>query len=149
MAEQIKYISVFRYDDGCEFNIYNTYTSLDKAKKGWKKDVKDFLSYGPDDASTLYLFKLALDTNEMKQLKQHLQALKKDNEYVYDSEFIDFMEALYQNNHFERITYMTCDGNYEILEMAEHDGIDEDKLWSNEKLYKKYLNRYIKQEICL
>ena len=149
MTNVVKYVSVFRYDYGTEFSIYNTYTSLTEAKKGWKKDVKDFLSYGPDDASTLYLFELMLNADEMKQFEQHLNIYNKDDTYSDNPEFIEYMESLYQNKGFKRITCMTCDGNYDILKMAEQDGIDEDTLWSNEKLYKKYLNRYIKQEICI
>lgn len=149
MAEQIKYASVFRYDHGEEFNIYNIYKSFEEAKKGWKKDVKDFLSYGPDDASTLYLFELALSTSEMNQFKQHLKAFETEDEYSYDSKFTEFMEALYQNEGFKQITHMTCDGNYDIIKLAKQDGIGENKLFNDSKLYNKYLNKYIRKEICL
>ena len=71
------YLTYFRYDRGEYYSIYNLDTSLQRSVKSWKEnDLPNFLGYGPDDVSQLYLVKCDLTKDEVQLIKDFMESGK-------------------------------------------------------------------------
>ena len=136
------YLIVDRYDRGEFYNIYGKgiYTNLDEAKKDWEDAVKSFLSIGPDDVYLLSLVECNLDDAKLKELENHISKLNTIDGYNYDEDYTKFMdenvnvyEAIYGPEGYDSV----C----EIQDAIEDDGKD----WEDEKVFKRYLNKYYKK----
>ena len=87
------YLTYYRYDRGECYSIYNLETSLQRSLKSWKEtDLPDFLGYGPDDVSQLYLIRCNLSKSEVQLIKDFM---KSDKEY--DKDFYELMERLHDD----------------------------------------------------
>ena len=79
------YLTYFRYDRGENYSIYNLDTSLNRSLKSWKeKDLPNFLGYGPDDVSQLYLVKCDLTKSEVQLIKDFMESGQDYDKDVYD-----------------------------------------------------------------
>ena len=84
------YLTYFRYDRGECYSIYNIETNLKRSLKHWTdEDLPDFLGYGPDDVSQLYLVRCDLTKSEVQVIKDFMES---DEEYNKD--FWDLMEKI-------------------------------------------------------
>lgn len=159
------YLTYFRYDRGEDYSIYNLDTNLKRSLKSWKeKDLPNFLSYGPDDVSQLYLVKCDLTKSEVQLIKDFMNS----NE-DYDKDFYDLMDSKVHDCYEE----IYCTSGDEICDVIDfvcqycrttvlfteflpyHSTLnfnDEDELkeqvqeivFDNEDLWKIVLTKYIK-----
>ena len=80
------YLTYFRYDRGECYSIYNLDTSLNRSLKSWKeKDLPNFLGYGPDDVSQLYLVKCDLTKSEVQVLTDFMNSTEDYNKDFYEN----------------------------------------------------------------
>ena len=106
------YLTYFRYDRGEYYSIYNLDTSLQRSVKSWKEnDLPNFLGYGPDDVSQLYLVKCDLTKDEVQLIKDFMESGKE-----YDKDFYDLMEQLHDRN--EEIYSTTGDECWSVVEFV-------------------------------
>ena len=104
------YLTYFRYDRGETYSIYNLETSLKRSLNHWyDKDVPNFLGYGPDDVSQLYLVKCNLSVSEVDIIKNFMNS----NE-DYDKDFYELMKTI--DNNSDEIRFTTGDEVWEVLE---------------------------------
>jgi hypothetical protein len=105
------YLTYFRYDRGECYSIYNLDTSLNRSLKSWKeKDLPNFLGYGPDDVSQLYLVKCDLTKSEVQLIMDFMNSNQE-----YDEDFYDLMDNKV-HDHYEEICSTSGD---EILEVVD------------------------------
>ena len=79
------YLTYFRYDRGECYSIYNLDTSRQRSVKSWKEnDLPNFLGYGPDDVSQLYLVKCDLTKDEVQLIKDFMNSNEEYNKDFYD-----------------------------------------------------------------
>jgi hypothetical protein len=106
------YITYFRYDRGETYSIYNLDTNLKRSLKSWKEtDLPNFLGYGPDDVSQLYLVKCDLTKSEVQIIKDFMSSDKE-----YDKDFYDLMDRLHDNS--EEICFTSGDGIWEVIDFV-------------------------------
>lgn len=104
------YITYFRYDRGEQYSIYNLDTSLQRSVKSWyNEDLPNFLGYGPDDVSQLYLVKCSLPKSDVEIIKNFMNS----NE-DYDEDFYNLMETV--DDIGEEIFCTSGDEVWEVLE---------------------------------
>lgn len=137
------YLIVSRYDRDEFYNIYGkgVYTDLEEAKKDWKKELKSFLSMGPDDVYIIGLVQCQLSDNELKELEDHIKKFDTEDSYEYNSNFINFMKAhlnIYDDAIYGPDGY---DGASEIWEEAEDNSEDPE----DDKVFTKYFNKYYRK----
>lgn len=156
----IVYVTYFRYDRGETYSLYHIDRNKTSSIKHFKEeDLPNFLGYGPDDVSQLYLVKCKMDKSDYEFLKEW-----KDNSSVdeYDVEFYGIMEDLHDTVDMDDILYSTTgDENFEVLEYFCNNcnpsdyltDIPEDEddlkyelqqvLFDNDSIYEKILKEYI------
>ena len=79
------YLTYFRYDRGEEYSIYNLDTSFQRSWTSLKEtDLPNFLGYGPDDVSQLYLVKCDLTKSEVQLLKDFMDSTEEYNKDFYE-----------------------------------------------------------------
>ena len=84
------YLTYFRYDRGESYSIYNLDTSFQRSWKSLKEtDLPNFLGYGPDDVSQLYLVKCDLTKSEVQVLTDYMNSNKD-----YDKDFFELMKKV-------------------------------------------------------
>jgi hypothetical protein len=106
------YLTYFRYDRGECYSIYNLETNLKRSLKHWTdEDLPDFLGYGPDDVSQLYLVKCNLTKSEVQIIKDFMES---DEEYNKD--FWDLMEKI--DDDREEICCTSGDEVWEVLDFV-------------------------------
>ena len=137
------YLIVSRYDRDEFYDIFGKgiYTDLEEAKKDWKKELKSFLSIGPDDVYILGLVQCQLNNNELRELEDHIKKLNTIDGYSYDKNFINFITThlnIYDDAIYGPDGY---DGLCEIQEAIEDDGEDPEDI----KVFNKYFNRYYRK----
>jgi hypothetical protein len=104
------YLTYFRYDRGENYSIYNLDTNLERSLKSWKeKDLPNFLGYGPDDVSQLYLVKCDLTKSEVQLIMDFMNSNQE-----YDEDFYDLMDNKV-HDHYEEICSTSGDENWEVV----------------------------------
>jgi hypothetical protein len=104
------YLTYFRYDRGECYSIYNLDTSLNRSLKSWReKDLPNFLGYGPDDVSQLYLVKCDLTKSEVQVIKDFM-----DSDKDYDKDFYNLMNNKVHKCH-EEICGTSGDETWEVV----------------------------------
>lgn len=158
------YLTYFRYDRGEEYSIYNLDTNLKRSWKSLKEsDLPNFLGYGPDDVSQLYLVRCELTKSEVEVLKDSMTSSE-----GYDKKFYDLMKKI--DRESEELWNTTGDESWSVVEfVCEYcrtfvlfdemspyystlDFDDEDELkeqiqeiiFDNDDLWDKILKKYIK-----
>lgn len=134
---QATYILASRYEDDEWYTIYATYKTLEEAKKDWKKELKSFFEYGPDDCTSLILAKCELSEEQFNKLQDHIKQCDVDDMHMYDEEFTAFMREIFYD-HGDKIHWEGCDGVFEIHERAEDNGEDPE----DNKVFTKYFDQY-------
>lgn len=84
------YLTYFRYDRGESYSIYNLDTNFQRSWKSLKEtDLPNFLGYGPDDVSQLYLVRCNLTKSEVQVLKDFMTSPNS-----YDKDFYELMKRV-------------------------------------------------------
>ena len=106
------YLTYFRYDRGETYSIYNLETNLKRSLKSWKEtDLPNFLGYGPDDVSQLYLVKCDLTKSEVQIIKDFMESDKE-----YDKDFYDLMKII--DDKSDEICCTSGDEVWEVLDFV-------------------------------
>jgi hypothetical protein len=80
--------------------------------KSWKEeDLPNFLGYGPDDVSQLYLVRCSLKKSEIQLIKDYMESDKE-----YDKDFYDLMERVHDDN--EEICCTTGDEVWNVVDFV-------------------------------
>lgn len=107
------YLTYSRYGRGEVYHIYNLDTNLARSLKSWnKKDLPDFLSYGADDISQLYLVRCDLTKSEIQLIKDFMDSRKEYRRDVYN-----LMDNKI-HDHYEEIRATSGSESWEILDFA-------------------------------
>ena len=157
------YITYFRYSRDENYTIYHIDLNKTKAKNHYKKeDLPSFLSYGPDDESTLVCQEVELTDSEYNKLLELSEKVED-----YDRETIDFMTKIYDSadefiysdsceTNLDLIDYFIECGKYDMSKYLDPEldlediTVDElretliDTVWNDEELYQKVLKDFIK-----
>lgn len=134
------YILASRYEHDEWYVIHATYETLTEAEKNWKKELKSFFKYGPDDCTSFILAKCELSEEQFNRLQDHIKQCDNDDTHIYDEEFTTFMREIFYD-HGDKIHWEGCDGVLEIYEKAEDKGEDP----NDDKVFTKYFNQYFKR----
>jgi hypothetical protein len=107
------YVTYFRYDRGESYSIYHLDTSMRNSIKHWKEeDLPNFLGYGPDDVSQLYLIRCNLTKTEVEVLKESMTSGNEN-----DIEFINLIDSIHKETDDNDIIYCTTgDENFDVLQ---------------------------------
>ncbi len=147
------YITYDRYEHDEWFNIYQITTKMSEVRKEYKKNLIDFISYGPDDCHSYQIQIVDLTKEEYELLKSHV-----DNTIDDDDEFMELMIKIYDECRWCHYPDSNClistDGCSDNVDMVdfwiEYKGLDEDDrdqieedIYNDENLYQKVLKKYI------
>ena len=107
------YVTYFRYDRGETYSIYHLDTSMRNSIKHWKEeDLPNFLGYGPDDVSQLYLIRCNLTKTEVEVLKESMTSGNED-----DIEFNNLIDSIHKETDDNDLIYCTTgDENFDVLQ---------------------------------
>jgi hypothetical protein len=106
------YLTYFRYDRGESYSIYNLDTSLQRSWKSLKEtDLPNFLGYGPDDVSQLYLVRCNLTKSEVQLIKDFMTSTEE-----YNKDFYDLMEKVH--TYSEELWSTTGDEVWSVVEFV-------------------------------
>ena len=107
------YVTYSRYDRGESYSIYHIDTSMRSSVQHWKeKDLPNFLGYGPDDVSQLYLIRCDLTGPEIEVLQE-----ARTSQSDFDIEFENLMDSIHEEVDEDDIIYLTSGEEcFEILE---------------------------------
>ena len=133
------YILASRYEYDEWYIIHATYETLVEAEKNWKKELKSFFKYGPDDCTSFILAKCELSEEQFAELQRHIKLCDEKDMYAYDEEFTTFMREIFYDNG-EKIYWEGCDSVLEMYQKAE----DKDEDLEDDKVFTKYFNQYFK-----
>lgn len=108
------YVTYFRYDRGESYSIYHIDTSMRSSVQHWKeKDLPNFLGYGPDDVSQLYLLRCNLTKTEIEVLKESMTS----GSDSYDVEFDNLIDSIHEEMDQDDLIFCTSgDECFEVLE---------------------------------
>ncbi len=107
------YLTYFRYDRGENYSIYHLDTNLKRSLKSWcEDDLPNFLGYGPDDVSQLYLSRCNLTKSELEVIKNFMESSKE-----YDKEFYELMNRI--NDDVSDDDMICCTSGDEVWEVLE------------------------------
>lgn len=137
---KVIYILATRYEHDEWYNIHATYETLAEAEKNWKKELKSFFKYGPDDCTSFILAKCELSEEQFEELQYHIKQCDEKDMHAYNEGFTTFMREIFYDNG-EKIHWEGCDGAFEIYEKAEDKGEDPE----DDKVFTKYFNRYYRK----
>ena len=142
-----KYYIVFNSYGSESFNIHGVCTKKSDGVKLFKEQIKDFLSYGPDDITYLRLVKVELEPEEVEVLK-----LNNDS-----TEILELLEDEIWSRDCDELLVEGCDTIYtEIipsycrdhnLNPDDEDDFDEGQeiLLNDDEMFSNYINRYIEE----
>ena len=106
------YLTYYRYDRGESYSIYNMDTNLQKSLKSLKEtDLPNFLGYGPDDVSQLYLVKCELTKSEVQLIKDFMTSTED-----YNKDFYELMEKVH--TYSEELWSTTGDEVWSVVEFV-------------------------------
>lgn len=140
MANKTICILASRYECDEWYVIHATYETREEAEKNWKKELKSFFEYGPDDCTSFILAECELSEEQFTKLQDHIKQCDEDDMHMYDEEFTAFMREIFYDRG-DKIHWEDCDGALEICEKAEDN--DEDP--NDNKVFTKYFNQYFKR----
>ena len=141
---KVAYLIVDRYEHHEFYDIYGKgiYNSFEEAKADWKKELYDFLAYGPDDCHSFMLVQLELTDEEYTKLEQLVTDYKDGTVDREAEDFTKNMEALVYRPESKQIYSEDDSANVEICEMAEADGYSNNDLTDNPDTYSTYFEKY-------
>jgi hypothetical protein len=161
------YLTYYRYDRGECYSIYNLDTSFKRSLKSLKEtDLPNFLGYGPDDVSQLYLVRCDLTKSEVQILKDFMNSGKDYNKDFYELmnnkvhdrfeelwsttggetwSVVDFVceycrTYLLYNLMSQYIPSLNFNDEDELKEQVSEIIFDDDNLW--DKVLEKYIKMY-------
>lgn len=142
------FINFTSYDGNEWVVIHHVGTDMTESVQEFKKNLKDYLSMGPDDCHSFNLIKVNIKNKDYDRLMTITlrEELNED-----DLEFFTELEETY---NFDYICYDDHSGNYEIVKLycednsldSEDDDVFEDVfelLMNDEKLYETYIDKYL------
>ena len=150
------YITYDRYEHNEWFNIYQITTKMSEVRKEYKKNLIDFITYGPDDCHSYQIQIVDLTKEEFELIKNHI-----DNTVGYDDnddDLMKLMEKIYDECRWCQYTDTNCllctDGCSDYVDMVdfwiEYKGLDEndrdqieDDIYNDDTLFQKVLKKYI------
>lgn len=142
------FINFTSYDGNEWVVIHHVGTDMTVSVQEFKKNLKRYLSIGPDDCHSFNLIEVSLKNKDYDRL----MTITLQNEL--DEDDLEFFTKLEETYDFE---YICCDdnsGNYEIINLycednnldSEDDDVFEDVfelLMNDEKLYETYIDEYL------
>jgi hypothetical protein len=142
------FINFTSYDGNEWVVIHHVGTDMTESVQEFKKNLKDYLSIGPDDCHSFNLIKVNLKNKDYDRL----MTITLQNEL--DEDDLEFFTELEETYDFEYICYDDHSGNYEIVKLycednsldSEDDDVFEDVfelLMNDEKLYETYIDKYL------
>ena len=148
------YITYDRYEHNEWFNIFQITTKMSEVRKEYKKNLIDFISYGPDDCHSYQIQIVDLTKEEYELLKNHINDTIEYNE----DECMELMEKIYDECrwcHYPNSNCLVstdgCSDNVDMIDFwIEYKGLDEndrdqieEDIYNDETLYQKVLKKYI------
>mgnify|MGYP006923203558 CR=1 FL=1 len=142
------FINFTSYDGNEWVVIHHVGTDMTESVQEFKKNLKDYLSIGPDDCHSFNLIKVNLKNKDYDRL----MTITLQNEL--DEDDLEFFTELEETYNFDYICYDDHSGNYEIVKLycednsldSEDDDVFEDVfelLMNDEDLYETYINKYL------
>lgn len=144
------FINYTRYEHDEFIVIHHIGTDEDTSIQEFKKNLKDFLSFGPDDCHSFRLVQVDLKNKDYNRL------MKLPLEDSLEGDDHDFFVELSDDYDFDcnLVCYEDNSGNYEIVNMYCEDhnlDSDDDDVWDevndllrdDEDLYETYINKYV------
>lgn len=151
------YITYDRYERNEWFNIYQITTKMSEVKKDYKKNLFDFISYGPDDCHSFQVQIVEMTKQEYEQFMSWInedQSL--EDRGSNSSELFNKMVEIYEKVNENNTLLMTdgCSDNGDIIHYyGSKKGLDTDdddiyyevqeELLSDDDLFRKVLKNYI------
>jgi hypothetical protein len=142
------FINFTSYDGNEWVVIHHVGTDMTDSVQEFKKNLKDYLSIGPDDCHSFNLIKVNLKNKDYDRL----MTITLQNDL--DEDDLEFFTELENTYDFDYICYDDHSGNYEIVKLycednnldSEDDDVFEDVfelLMNDEKLYETYIDKYL------
>jgi hypothetical protein len=142
------FINFTSYDGNEWVVIHHVGTDMTESVQEFKKNLKDYLSIGPDDCHSFNLIKVNLKNKDYDRL----MTITLQNDL--DEDDLEFFTELEETYNFDYICYDDHSGNYEIVKLycednnldSEDDDVFEDVfelLMNDEYLYETYINKYL------
>lgn len=97
------YLITDRYENAEFYVLYGKgiYTDLQEALNDYKKELKSFLTSGPDDCHTFSLTECHLNYDELKILQRFVELYNNGALEEYDDKWTAFMEKIIRNDGTE------------------------------------------------
>ena len=149
----VVYLTYDRYEHNEWFNIYQITTRMSEVKKEYKKNLIDFITYGPDDCHSYQIQVVELNKKEFELIKNHIDDTIEEDE---DDELMKLMIQIYENCDEDSNCLLFTDGcsdwvdmidfwiEYKGLDENDRDQIEED-IQNDETLFQKVLKKYINE----
>lgn len=150
------YITYDRYEHDEWFNLYQITTKMSEVRKEYKKNLIDFISYGPDDCHSYQIQIVDLTKEEYELLKSHIDDTVEDEDEVMELMIRIYEECVpcqYPNSNC-LISTDGCSDNWELVHYyGKKKGLDtedddvyyevEEELFGDNDLYEQELEKYI------
>lgn len=149
------YITYDMYEHDEWFNIYQITLKMSEVKKDYKKNLLDFLSYGPDDCHSYQIQIVDLTEEDYKLLSSQVgKIIDPTNKEVY--ELMKRIGDDYIWCQYDDTNCLLCtDGCTDIDNLDDslrNQGLDDDEIeqiYYDEDQYKKQLKKYIDETYIL
>ena len=149
------YITYDMYEHDEWFNIYQITPKMSEVKKDYKKNLLDFLSYGPDDCHSYQIQIVDLTEEDYKLLSSQVgKTIDPTNKKVYE-----LMKRIGDDCiwcQYDDTNCLLCtDGCTDIDNLDDslrNQGLDDDEIeqiYYDEDQYKKQLKKYIDETYVL
>lgn len=142
-----KYYIVFTSYSSESFNIHGVCTKKSDGVKLFKEQIKDFLSYGPDDITYLRLVKVELEPEEVEVLKLNDES----------DEIFELLEDEIWSRDCDELLVEGCDTIWDEiipsycrdhdLNPDDDDEFDQgrDILFTDDEMFSDYVDYYIEE----
>jgi len=99
----IIYLITDRYEHAEFYVLYGKgiYTDMQEALNDYEKELKYFLTSGPDDCHTFSLTECHLNDDELKTLQHFIELYNNDQLEEYDDKWTAFMEKIVRDDGIE------------------------------------------------
>ena len=152
------YITYDRYEHDEWFNVFQITDSLDEVRKDYKKNLIDFISYGPDDCHSYQIQVVDMGKADYDHLKE---LILNQEDTIEDGELYNIMVNIYNDcrwTHYPNSNCLLstdgCSDNVDVVKFyMEENGLDpedddlyyenEEELFDNNALYQEMLAKYI------
>jgi len=148
------YITYDRYEHDEWFSIDQVTLDWEDVEKEWKKNLYEFINYGPDDCHSYQIQEVELEIEEYQRLRDIV-----DNHYDLDGEDNELMSRIFDQCDWNNpeSCHLCTDGCSDFLEMINYycgerglDPEDEDVndevtelLQNDTKVFEDTLTKYI------